>query len=593
MIGGGIGGALTGPLGAVLGATLGKPLLEIGQRIDERLGRPIAGLYDKVSTFTKTFWAWMPRSWDQAIDKFKEIGKWIWEYKLTSFHNKTIGTVLTELYTKVVGKVKDAGNAIHSKAIWGGAITGALGGALAGLKVGSLVGGGVGAAAGGVGAAPGALIGGAVGAVGGALQGGIAGGVGGHLATKHLVSKDESKGDPPPDTLFAEKNIGGYRDSVAISRAGTGGERLPLNVAALSEDIALGQGPADPRKQGWSGKGGWLSKAKMQREENKTNDHRLERRAQTAGSAMPSAASAMFDDGESLASAWRGFRTFTRDGKKAYLKNEKYETVDDWDPNDGTQTEGGWLSKLFGGMFGAAGNVWGGIGDLFGAKGKIVGGGTIDWNGKGDRLEPGLVKRINLLAQQSGEHLVVTDGYRSEARINEMAEEYTRKYGRPYVDDKLHWKWRVPGQQDQVLNKFGTGYDTHAQGRAVDISIPGKPWGSNELRNVNRLAKSLGLHGYKDTETKGHFNIPTDGSLDKGDAPPLTPVHAPTPPPVTADNIASGGNKGAGGNTYVGGATYNMMSAPQVSGGSGGSAYPTEMWALLNAMSAAPAGGFA
>jgi hypothetical protein len=40
---------------------------------------------------------------------------------------------------------------------------------------------------------------------------------------------------------------------------------------------------------------------------------------------------------------WRGFRTYTPDGRKAYLKNGKYEVVADWDPDDGTQGGGSWL----------------------------------------------------------------------------------------------------------------------------------------------------------------------------------------------------------------------------------------------------------
>jgi len=624
MIGGGIGGALFGPMGAVLGATLGKPLMEIGKKIDNRLGKPIANLYSTVKTFAKNVWDWLPKSWDQLIPKLSDLwAKKIWppvKQWATDFWTKKIWPTVkqgaSDLWSKSVGPglAKMFDNSIEKlpSLLWGciktavkmpfAAVGGAFKGAADGLWDGSVKGddrmqrskGVVNKMLSSLGVL--ADLGG--GLIGGAVKGGVKGVVGNAVGGfKGAAKTMTNEGDVPPD-LFSLKVPQGIRDSVAVDRAGASRERIPLNVAALSTDVAMGPNPTDPRKQGWTSGGMWMSKAKMQREEAAANAHRLERRAQMSEVALHKAVSAGIgnsgigvNDNEAAADPnWRGFRTFTPDGKKAYLKNGKYETVDEWDPNDGTQGEGGgWLSKLFGGM-------WGGLGDLFGAKGKAVGGGQLNWNNREGGLQPGLKTRIEELARQSGENLTVNSGLRTPKDIDRLYREYTYKYGEPVAGTKGYWKWpasKTGTGQDQILN--WVGYSTHETGRAVDLQINGKAWGDPAYRNLNRLAKPLGLHGYRNTEVKGHFNIlPQDDKTtlsSQGDPPPV-PTPAPMPALATADDLRSGGSKG-GGTTVVGGSTTNVYNAPQSSGGGGGNAFPAELWAFLNGMNSAPSAGFA
>jgi len=652
MVGGGIGGALFGPMGAVLGATLGKPLAEIGKKIDTRLGKPIAGLWNTVKTFTSKLWNWMPKSWDQLKTTVTGLGTSLKEW-LGKAWKETVQPALGKVFTHI-WDFKVNVPIIGQKSI------GELLGIVAGVYIGKSIGG----------------IFGPIGSLVGAALGGVAGGMlakgsenkraaaamteGSDGANAHLVDKfkdpafqawakenkerqaalargrsralaghgtgqmdqlykqyEAERGDAPPDNdgIFA------HRANSVLD------ERLDAKQAKFFRNWLSYNNYNEQQMYGW-GTGGSLKKAFEQYKTSEDGQRKyfsniyaakkrdaapkysatadilsgkgvgLEMLGQDTYNAVAADADGAgltdggFGEGDTGAQVWRGFRTFTPDGKKAYLKNGKYEAVDDWDPNDGTKSGGGWMSKLFGGISDFFGNVAGGIGDMFGAKGEVRGGGTIDWRGKDSGLKPGLIKRINLLAQQSGERLVVTDGLRTQQQILNMKESYDRQYGKP-SETPYSWRWKIPGKQDQVLNKPGTGYDTHSYGRAVDISIPGKPWGSSELRNVNRLAKAMGLHGYKDTETKGHFNLPMDGSLDKGDAPPPVPTPAPMPALATASDVASASGSRSGGNVVVGGSPTTIVNAPQTSGGGGENLYLTELWSLANGMDGALAGGFA
>jgi len=268
------------------------------------------------------------------------------------------------------------------------------------------------------------------------------------------------------------------------------------------------------------------------------------------------------------------------DGRKAYLKNGEYEAVDEWDPNDGTQSGEGLLSKL-----------WHGLGSFFGTSGEIKGPGTLNWNGKQNGLHRGLVERINTLADHSGENLIVTSGKRTQADVERLKAQYDSEYGTENRQDfGNYWKWSKPGKIDQILNHFDSS--THSTGHAVDLKIAGKPWGSPEYRNLNRLGHMLGLSTYKTTDTKGHFNIKAGD--EQTNAPYIgdpEPTPAPIPALVTKQDMLSSGSKGDGGNVVVGGSPTTIINAPQSSNGSGNT-YPMEFWAYINGMSGAPAGGF-